>query len=546
MLGIIVWTLFIAIIVNLVLKKVHLPTIIGYIITGTIIAYVFDLHNAVNNHDLKEIAEFGVVFLMFTIGLEFSISHLKQMRREVFFTGSLQIIVTTIFVTLICMFVLGFDFKTSLVIGAALSLSSTAIVLKTYNETNDIKKRHGQRVLGILIMQDIAVIPILLMISFFTSNGEHEVIRLIFNTAVAAFILIALLYLVGRYLLEPFFEHVTKAESDELFVASVLLVAIGASYLAHYFGFTYSLGAFVAGMMISETKFKHQVEADLTPFRNLLLGVFFITVGMQINFSVIAQNILIILILLPTLLLIKYLIIYLIVRIDDTKRVAFKTALSLIQIGEFSLAVLELARSSNLINPTYSQILIVTIVISMILTPIILKNLSKFAGKLLPEDPLSIANTYNIDKDTKGHVVVIGYGHLGQEIAANLRLDGHEYVIVEHNLKYFEMGYLDDEPIIFGNAAHKHILESVNIRQACAVIVAIDNPEKVHLVCEVINDLTHNTKTIVKVTRFSEKEELQNLHLEHIIVEDDIVARALVEETKECKVDFVEEENKKE
>ena len=541
MLGIIVSTLLIAIVVNIILKRFHLPTIIGYIITGTIIAYAFDLHNAVNNHTLKEIAEFGVVFLMFTIGLEFSVEHLKRMKKEVFFTGSLQIIATTIFVIIICQFVLGFDFKTSLIIGAALSLSSTAIVLKTYNETNDIKKRHGQRVLGILIMQDIAVIPILLMISFFTAGDDQSITTLVVNTTLAAIGLIALLYFVGKYLLEPFFVHVTKAESDELFVASVLLIAIGSSYIAHYFGFTHSLGAFVAGMMISETKFKHQVEADLTPFRNLLLGVFFITVGMQINFASIAENIFIILILLPLLLILKYIIIYLIVRIDDTRRVAFKTALSLVQIGEFSLAILELARSNSLIDPTYSQILIVTIVISMILTPIVLKNLSSLATQLVPEDPMQIQNTHNIDKDTKGHIVVIGYGHLGQEIAHNLREDGHEYVIIEHNLKYFEMGYKDDEPILFGNAAHKHILESVNIKTACAVIVAIDNAEKVHLICEVIDDLTHNTKTIVKVTRFSEKEELKSLHLKHIIVEDDIVARALVDETKECKLDFLEE-----
>ncbi|NVJ52835.1 MAG: cation:proton antiporter [Campylobacteraceae bacterium] len=545
MLGIIVWTLFIAIVVNLILKKFHLPTIIGYILTGTIIAYVFDLHTAVNNHDLKEIAEFGVVFLMFTIGLEFSLEHLKRMRKEVFFTGSLQIIVTTIFVITICMLVFNFDFKTSLIIGAAMSLSSTAIVLKTYNENNEIKKRHGQRVLGILIMQDIAVIPILLMISLFASDDGKSVSSLIFETTVAAGILLALLYISGKYLLEPFFEHVSKSKSDELFVGSVLLVAIGASYLAHYFGFTYSLGAFVAGMMISETKFKHQVEADLTPFRNLLLGVFFITVGMQINFQLIADNIVIILILLPLLVSLKYSIIYLLVRIDDTKRIAFKTALSLVQIGEFSLAILELARSRSLIDPTYSQILIVTIVISMILTPIILKNLSSIATKLLTEDTLKLPETYNIDKDTKGHIVVLGFGHLGQEIAHNLREDGHTYVIIEHNLKYFEMGYNDNEPIIFGNAAHKHILTSVNIKDACAVIVAIDNPEKLHLICEVINDLTHNTKTIVKVTRFTEKQELESLHLEHIIVEDDVVARALVEETKECRIDFIKE-NKEE
>ncbi|XPV68016.1 MAG: cation:proton antiporter [Halarcobacter sp.] len=541
MLGIIVWTLLISIVVNLILKRFHLPTIIGYIVTGTIIAYAFDLHNAVNNHDLKEIAEFGVVFLMFTIGLEFSIEHLKKMKKEVFFTGTLQIVVTTLFVFLICMFVLGFDLKTSLVIGAALSLSSTAIVLKTYNENNDIKKRHGQRVLGILIMQDIAVIPILLMISLFSSHENGSIFFLVLKTTLAAIALLALLYFSGKYLLQPFFEHVTKSKSEELFVASVLLVAIGASYLAHYFGFTYSLGAFVAGMMISETKFKHQVEADLTPFRNLLLGVFFITVGMQISFKIIADYILIILLLLPILLVLKYFIIYTLVKLDDTKRVAFKTALSLVQIGEFSLAILELARSGNLLSSTYTQILIVTIVISMILTPIILKNLSSLAASLVPEDMLIVCNTHLVDKDTKGHIVVLGYGHLGQQITKNLREDGHEYVIVEHNQLFFEMGMSDKEPIVFGNAASKHILEAVNIKNACAVIVAIDNPEKLHLICEVIDDLTHNTKTIVKVTRFSEKEELENLHLEHIIVEDDIIAKALVNETKECKIDFIED-----
>lgn len=538
MLGIIVSTLFIAIAVNLILKKFHLPTIIGYIVTGTIITYTFDLHSAVNNHDLKEIAEFGVVFLMFTIGLEFSIEHLKKMKKEVFFTGSLQIFTTTLFVFLICQYIIGFDFQLSLIIGAALSLSSTAIVLKTYNENNEIKKRHGQRVLGILIMQDIAVIPILLMISFFTMGEENSVLYMIAETTGAAIVLLILLYLCGKYLLEPFFEHVTRSKSDELFVASVLLIAIGSSFLANYFGFTYSLGAFVAGMMISETKFKHQVEADLTPFRNLLLGLFFITVGMQINFALISEHIFTILALLPILLFLKYIIIYFIVRIDDTKRVAFKTAVSLVQIGEFSLAILELARSNSLINSTYSQILIVTIVISMILTPIALKNLSSLASKLIPEDIMDISSSKLVAKDTKGHIVLLGYGHLGQEIAKNLKNMGHEYFIIEHNLKFYELGIKQGEPIIFGNASHKHILESVNIKNSCAVIVAIDNAEKLHLICEVIDDLTHNTKTIVKVTRQNEKVDLKSLHLEHIIVEDEIMARELVKETGFCKVDI--------
>ena len=537
MLGIIVATLFIALVINLILKRFQLPTIIGYIITGTIIAYAFNLHAAVNNHELKEIAEFGVVFLMFTIGLEFSIEHLKKMKKQVFFTGSLQILITTAFVFLVCYYVISLDIKTSLVIGTALSLSSTAIVLKTFNETKEIKKPYGQRVLGILIMQDIAVIPILLMISFFTMSDDKSVSLMIFETMIAAVILLALLYLAGKYLLEPFLTHVSKTKSDELFVASVLLLAIGSSYLAYYFGFSYSLGAFIAGMLIAETKFKHQVEADLIPFRNILLGVFFITVGMQINFTIITDYILIILILLPVLMGLKYIIIYSLVRLEDTKRVAFKTAFSLIQIGEFSLAILELARSKSLVDPTYSQILIVTIVISMILTPIILKNLTKAAGLLISEDVMEINNVYNVEKDTENHVVVLGYGRYGQAIVEELKSLDQKYVIIEHNVKFYLEGLAKNEPIVFGNAAQRHILTSVNITSSSAVIVAVNNPEVLHTICEAIDDLTYNTKTIVTVTTDYEKEMLESLHLKHIIVETKHLAKAVVDEVMYCRLD---------
>ena len=536
MLGIIVATIFIALVINLILKRFQLPTIIGYIFTGTIIAYVFNLHAAVNNHDLKEIAEFGVVFLMFTIGLEFSIEHLKRMKKEVFFTGSLQIIITTIFVFLISHFIIGLDIKTSMVIGTAISLSSTAIVLKTFNETKDIKKPHGKRVLGILIMQDIAVIPILLMISFFTMGDEKSITFMIFETVIAAILLLGLLYVCGKYLLEPFLTHVSKTKSDELFVASVLLLAIGSSYLAYYFGFTYSLGAFVAGMMIAETKFKHQVEADLIPFRNILLGVFFVTVGMQINFAVISEYILVILILLPVLMGLKYIIIYSLVRLEDTKRVAFKTALSLIQIGEFSLAILELARSQDLIDKTYSQILIVTIVISMILTPIILKNLTKAAKVLISDDPSIVCSSYNVDKDTSNHVVVLGYGRFGQAIVEELKTLGQKYIIIEHNVKFYQLGQDKNEPIVFGNAAQRHILNSVNIISSSAVIVAVSNPDALHIICEAVDALTHNTKTIVTVTTDSEKEALKSLHLEHIVVETKQLSKAVVDEVMYCRL----------
>jgi CPA2 family monovalent cation:H+ antiporter-2 len=536
MLGIIVAATSIALILNLILKKVHLPTIIGYILTGTIIAYVFDLHGAVNNHDLREVAEFGVVFLMFTIGLEFSLNHLKQMRREVFLTGSLQILVTALFVFLIAKYIIGIETQTALIIGMALSLSSTAIVLKTFNETKEINKPHGRRVLGILIMQDIAVIPILLMISFFSMKGDASLTFTIGKTVLAAIVLLALLYFAGKYLLEPFLRYVSSTRSDELFVASVLLLAIGSAYLAYYFGFSYSLGAFIAGMMIAETKFKHQVEADLIPFRNILLGIFFITVGMQINFQVIYDYAWIIAVLLPAVMALKFGVIYALVRYEDNKRVAFKSALSLIQIGEFSLAILELARSQSLIDTTYSQVLIVTIVISMILTPIILKNLSKAAAKLIPEDVMMITNTHNVSEDTENHVIVLGYGRFGQAIVEELKAFGQKYVILEHNVKLYQIGKDMGEPIVFGNAAQRHILNSLNITKSSAVIVAVNNPEVLYLICEAVGELTHNTKTIVTVTTESEKEHLKDLELEHVIVATNQIAKAVVDEVMYCRL----------
>ena len=537
MLGIIVATTSIALILNLILRKIHLPTIIGYILTGTIIAYMFNLHKAVDNHELREIAEFGVVFLMFTIGLEFSLEHLKKMKREVFFTGTLQIIVTAFFIFLILRYALGFNTQVSLIIGTALSLSSTAIVLKTFNETKEINKPHGRRVLGILIMQDIAVIPILLMISFFSMKGDDSIIFAIGQTVLAATVLLTLLYFSGKYLLEPFLRYVSSTKSDELFVASVLLLAVGSAYLAYYFGFSYSLGAFIAGMMIAETKFKHQVEADLIPFRNILLGIFFITVGMQIDFKVIFDYGIILLILLPIVMLLKYSVIYLLVRFEDNKRVAFKTALSLVQIGEFSLAILELARSQSLIDTTYSQILIVTIVVSMILTPIILKNLSKAAAKLIPEDIMGNIETQNVSEDTENHVIVLGYGKFGQSIVEELKVFGQNYVILEHNLKFYQIGKDKGEPIIFGNAAQKHILNSINITKASAVIVAVNNPESLHLICEAVGELTHNTKTIVTVTDEAEKRSIKDLKIGHIIVETNQIAKAVVDEILYCRLD---------
>ncbi|MCK5294864.1 MAG: cation:proton antiporter [Arcobacteraceae bacterium] len=533
MLEIIIITILISTLLNLFLKQFGIPTIIGYIATGTIIAYGFDLHDAVHSHELKEIAEFGVVFLMFTIGLEFSVNHLIRMKKEVFIYGGLQVVLTASFFTFIANNFFSIEIKSAIIIGAALALSSTAIVLKLLNENGDINKAYGRKTLGVLLFQDIAVIPILLMITIF-SVTDKSISSLLFETFIDAAILLTGLFLVGKYLLEPFFEAVSKTKSNEIFISSILLIVIGSSYVAHLFGFSYSLGAFIAGMMIAETHYKHQVEADLIPFRDLLLGVFFITVGMQLDFKIIFENILTISLLLPALIVIKIVIIYSIFRFNSSSRDSLKTALSIFQLGEFALVIFELSFAQGLLDATVGQILIVIVVISMIITPFVLKNITSIADIFTrtkdKNDSFEKINTKNI----RNHIVLIGYGRLGKHIVKLIEKEGAEFIAIEGDIQIVKDAQKQNLPVIFGNASQKHILESVNIKDASAVIISVGNSKKLNHICKVVNELTDNTKTIVKVNRFEEQEELSDLNLSHIIVETENTALAMFDEAMKC------------
>lgn len=527
MLEIIVSTLFVAIVLNVFLKKIGLPTIIGYILTGTVIAYAFGLHQAVNNDELKIVAEFGIVFLMFTIGLEFSIKQLKKMKYEVFVAGTMQILLTTIIVYILSFYLLNIDQKVSLIIALAIALSSTAIVLKTFNETGEINRRYGQRSLGILIMQDIAVIPILLMISIMANNDSNLSIIIIKVLAGAA-VLLATMWFIGKYLLSPIFEEISKTKSDELFVGLILFLAIGASYFAHELGFSYSLGAFIAGTLIAETRYKYQAEADLIPFRDLLLGVFFITVGMQIDLSIVLSYLHIIALLLVSIMVLKFIIIYMIVKGRETSRTSFKTALSLVQVGEFSLALLELARGSNLIEPIYSQVMIVTIVISMIITPIILKNLSRLTDWYSKAEE-DIEEHVVESRGFEEHTVILGFGEFGQSVAKILKEKGELYLAIENKISTVQKMSKIGEPVMFGNAIKKDILIKADIKKARKVIVAIDNTEKLIRICEMLKNHVEVDKIIVKVHSVVEKESIVKLGLKHIVVENNITSQYIAE-----------------
>jgi len=535
MLEIIVATIFIATILNILLTKYEIPTIIGYIATGLIISQLFSLQAESKSHDLEIIAEFGIVFLMFTIGLEFSMKHLASMKKEVFLYGGLQVGITLGFIFLVSYFVFSLNTQTSLILGGALALSSTAIVLRILSSNRDINKAYGRYSLGILIFQDIMVVPLLLMIGIFAS-GDVNIPSLLFQTLLHALLLFLILWIVGKFILDPFLNQVAKSNSDEIFIGSILFLVMGASLLAHALGFSYSLGALMAGMIIAETHYKHQVEADLIPFRDLLLGIFFISVGMQIDLSIVSEYFLIILGLFVLLSLSKMAILFVIIQSASSKRIALKTALTLFELGEFGLVLFELASANQLIDPILSQILIITIILSMILTPFVLKNISAIADFIL-----GTFEEESIQKEAKQtlkeHIIVIGYGKLGRVICHKLETRGIAYMAIEQNIASVKAGKAEGKKVSFGNASQSLILDSLHIEEASSIIIAIDNTEKIYQVCHVLNKLVPQKRVIISVHQFDEKVLLQEAYPNYeIVVAREAVARGLVESVLQCEI----------
>jgi len=524
---VIIATFTIAITLNIFLKRYGIPTIIGYIFTGLIISKAFGLHSG-HDDTLSHVAEFGIVFLMFTIGLEFSIAHLKSMKEEVFVNGALQVSLTALFFFILITILLDIPIKSAIIIAAAISLSSTAIVLKVLNESGKISSEFGKKSLGVLLFQDIAVIPILLMVDIFT-NTDQSLGMLLLYTFFEAIIALSILFVFGKYLVERILE--LSYSSNEIYIASILLIVIASSYLAHLFGFSFSLGAFIAGMTIAETKYKHQIEADLIPFRDLLLGLFFITIGMQIDIAVIAKNISIIIMLLFSIMILKAFMIYWIIIRKTPKRTAFKSALALSQIGEFSMVVLALANSSALVDNHIIQILLATIVLSMIATPFILNNLSRiadiFASETIPDTPIRCENCAN-------HIIVCGYANTGKSIVKKLIEKNIPYIIIEHDIKLVEQAKEADLNIMLGNAAQISLLEKLNVRKASGVIVAIDNFHKLHLVIDTIKSISQDIDVIAKVANKKEYDVLAQYKLKHVLNRADIMSDIIVQEALSC------------
>jgi len=530
----IIVALGISIIINIFLKRIGVSQIIGYILTGTIIVYAFDLRAASSSHTLEMIGEFGIVFLMFTIGLEISLAKMGSMKKEIFGNGFLQVALTAAVIYIVSFYLFDLTMKSSLIIALAFSLSSTAVVLSYLKSSKEIYRPYGQRSTGILIFQDIAVIPILILISFLASEGHQSVWVILGDTLLSAVIILGLLFILGKRLMTWLLHFSASSEVEELFMGSVLFIVLCTSLLAYYMGFTYSLGAFIAGMIIAETKYHHKVESDIAPFKDILLGTFFVVVGMKIDVLLFMNNIGLIIALFLAVLLLKTAIIYGVIRFSDKHTTSLKTGLALSQVGEFSFVIFAVASSNGILDEDLAQFLVLIVIFSMIITPFFITKIKVIVDFFSKES--SVVEELQNLANKENHVVVCGYSVVGKFVTRYLDELGAPYVVIDNSYKHVKEALKDGKEAYLGDASKLSILNAMHIEKAASVIVTLDNIEKKRLICEAVLEHTKNINLIVKVVSLEEKAQLEDLDITTIVDGKVEVARVLVERMLTCQL----------
>ena len=532
----IIAALGISIVINIILKKIGISQIIGYIMTGTIIAYAFNLHAAGHSHELETVAEFGIVFLMFTIGLEISLAKMGSMKKEIFLNGTLQVAITSIAAFTVGHYLLNLDMTSALIVALAFSLSSTAVVLSYLKSSKEIQTNYGQNATGILIFQDIAVIPILILISFLTSESNESVYVILGHTLLSVIIVIAVLFIVGKKVVTWLLHFSASSELDELFMGSVLFIVMASSLFADYMGFSYSLGAFIAGMIIAETKYHYKVESEIAPFKDILLGTFFVVVGMKIDVFLFIHNMGLIVGLFVIVLITKTAIIYLFMRFSYSNANALKTALALSQVGEFSFVIFALASMGKLINEHVASILVLVVILSMVVTPFFISRINEFVNWLIQEK--DVITDLSKLQDRENHVIVCGYSVVGKFVTKHLEELDAPFVVIDNSNKHVKEALHDDLEAYLGDASKTSILEALHIEKAAAIIVTLDNIEKKRLICEAVLRYSKNANLIVKITSLEEKNKLADLDITTIVDGKVEVARVLVERMLTCQLHY--------
>ena len=488
-------------------RMLHLPPMLGYLAVGVLIG-PHALALASDSPATHALAEFGVVFLMFSIGLEFSLPQLKSMRRIVFGLGLAQVVLTIAAAMLFGLFIswwaphLHVSWQAAFALGGALAMSSTAIVIKMLTERLELESEHGRRIIGILLFQDLAVVPLLIMIPSLARPAEELAITLGWAALKAAFVL-ALLLKFGQKLMRYWFTVVAKRRSQELFMLNLLLVTLGLAWITEQAGLSLALGAFVAGMLISETQYKHQVEEDIKPFRDVLLGLFFITVGMLLNLELVLQHWWVVLALVIFPVLLKFAIIAALAKaFGSSDGVAMRTGLALAQAGEFGFVLLNLAMGSKLVDPFLLQLVLASMVLSMLLAPFVIDNMDRIVMKLASNEwmmqSLQLTQLASRTMKTQKHVIIAGFGRSGQSLATLLSEEKLPWYALDLDPERVQEAQAAGANVSYGDAARRESLIAAGINRASALVITFADTRLALKVLHLVHELAPNLAVIVR------------------------------------------------
>ncbi|HEY3326307.1 MAG TPA: monovalent cation:proton antiporter-2 (CPA2) family protein [Novimethylophilus sp.] len=510
-----------AVLLVALLRTLRLPPLLAYFLVGLALGpHTFGWVE--DSEAVRSLAEFGVVFLMFSIGLEFSLPQLYSMRSTVFGLGSAQVLVSMAY-TVAASMLLGLDWRAALVIGGALTMSSTAIVSKMLVEQIELNSRHGRLSIGVLLFQDIAVVPLLILIPALATPGG-DLPSLLGMSALKAGVVLAVLLVFGKSLINPWFELVARQRSQELFVLNVLMVTLGLAYATKFAGLSYALGAFVAGMLISETRYRYQVEADIGPFRDILLGLFFITLGMQLDLHALAGSLGWIALLAVSLALVKAGLVTSLCRaFGHEAGVALRTGLTLAQAGEFSFVLLAQGTEYNLLDPHYAQILLAAMLLSMLFAPFIIQSNGRIARILAPSYKRNRAqqaeDIAHVSQGLSGHAIICGYRRSGQNLARFLAQENIPYIALDLDPVRVREAVTAGLPVAYGDSSRLEILEAAGVARARVVVVSFSELRATLRVLHVVREHYPSIPIIVRTLDDTDMDRLREAGATEVVPE---------------------------
>ncbi len=502
-------------------RAMRLPPMLAYFIVGVLFGpYAFAL--LPDTESGRHLAEFGIVFLMFSIGLEFSLPKLYAMRKTLFGLGGAQVVITMAAIILAA-WLAGFSFIVAFIIASALTMSSTAIVSKILMERVDLNSRHGRLSIGVLLFQDLAVIPILVLIPALGSEGA-DLTTILGLSFIKTVVLLFILFKFGKPVVDFWFGLVARQRSRELFVMNVLMVTLLLAFATNLAGLSYALGAFIAGMLISETRYRYQVESDIASFRDILMGIFFISVGMLLDFNYLANNILLVSFLLILFMLFKAIVIAVLVRVYGYEwGVGIRTGVILAQAGEFGFVILTLGLNRNLIGGDELQLVLSACLLSMIVAPFIIQYNGRIARKLAKS---YIANTSekveaieHVGKALSDHVILCGYGRSGQYLGRFLKEENIPFVALDIDPTRVHEATVAGEHVMYGDASRNAVLHAAGAENAKALIVSYSDMRSSMKILHVTQENYPNLPVIVRTSDETHMEDFRRAGATEVVPE---------------------------